>query len=123
MEQDASPAKLPSHHRLAWPTLLVMREFGRPAHNSEVLQGVARHLQLSSELVAEPMGQGSRTRLEYKLSWARTLLKGIGAVEIVEPAVWRVTKRGETVTEADISDATQSMLARLTADRPPRKLT
>jgi hypothetical protein len=116
-------AKLPSHHRLAWPTLLVMREFGRPVHNSEILQGVARKLQLSPELVSEPLGKGKRTRLEYKLSWARTLLKGIGAVELVEPAVWRVTSRGEVVTEADIALASQSMLAHLTSNRPPGKAT
>lgn len=108
---------LPSHHRLAWPTLVVMKELDRPAHNSEILDRVARLLQLSPEQIAEPLGkgQGGRTRLEYKLSWVRTLLKGIGAIERVKPAVWAVTKRGKAVTETEIANETASMLSRVTS--------
>ena len=117
MDEAKSAEVLPSHHRLAWPTLFVMREFRRPVHNSEVLEAVARLLKLSPELVSEPLGRGRRTRLEYKLSWARTLLKGMGAIEKIEPATWAVTECGQTVIEADIAEVTRSMLARLTYDR------
>lgn len=114
---DSQNEKVPSHHRLAWPALQVMKQVGRPVHNSEVLDAVARLLQLSPEVVARPLGRGSRTQLEYKLSWSRTLLKGLGAIEKVEPAVWAVTERGQEITEADVAEVTKSMLARLTTDR------
>lgn len=111
--------KLPSHHRLAWPTLLVMKEVDRPVHNSEVVQLVAEALSLSPELVEQPLGQGRgrRTRLEYKLSWARTLLKGLGAIELVHPAVWVITERGKLLQESDVTQATDEMLSQLTRRR------
>lgn len=120
MSREPRLSAIPSHHKLAWPTLLVMRELGRPVNNTEVLEGVAKLLDLGPELVAEPLGRGKRTRLEYKLSWARTLLKGMGAIEKVEPAVWAVTNGGQGVTEADISEVTKSMLAKLTSDKRHR---
>lgn len=111
--------KLPSHHRLAWPTLTVMKRLGRPAHNSEILAEVATLLNLSPEMVAQPLGRGRRTRLEYKLSWSRTLLKGIGAIEKVEPAVWAVTERGQHITEEEVAQVTAAMLDKLTKGREP----
>lgn len=96
-----------------------MKEVNRPVHNSEVVQRVAEALSLSPQLVEQPLGQGRgrRTRFEYKLSWARTLLKGLGAIELVQPAVWVITESGKLLQESDVTQATDEMLSQLTRKR------
>ncbi|NME81510.1 winged helix-turn-helix domain-containing protein [Rhodococcus sp. 105337] len=100
----------PSHHHMAWPTLVVMKRLDRPITNKEANQLVAAELGLSPEQVALRRGNTSRTVLDYRLAWSRTLLRGIGAIENVGPALWVITERGRLVTEEDVAAVSAAML-------------
>jgi hypothetical protein len=65
------------------------------------------------ELKRSPRGTGSRTLLDYKLGWSRTILKNMGAVQKVAPATWLATDNGRQATEADVEEYYKAMLGRL----------
>lgn len=101
---------------MAWPCLQVLQAAGGPLTNKEVEIAVADALALTPAqrvLKKSKKGAGTRTMLDYKLAWSRTLLKNMGAVENVGPATWIVTERGRTATEADVQKETQDMIDRL----------
>ncbi|WP_039993477.1 winged helix-turn-helix domain-containing protein [Gordonia otitidis] len=97
---------------MAWPALQAMIQIGRPATNDEVLNAVATALNLTPEQRQLP-ASGGRTLLSYRLSWSRTLLKQIGAVEIVSPHTWTVTDRGRAIAPEDIRRKVDEYLSRV----------
>ena len=113
MVKDRGVPTLPSHVRLAWPTLQVMKRLNRPAKNAEVARLVAKEIRLTPEQISILSGSGSRTLLEYRLCWSRTFLKTMGAIAKIGPAEWAVTKDGCTVTEVDIDAASKQLLHNL----------
>lgn len=55
----------------------------------------------------------SRTLLDYRLAWARTMLKGMGAIINDAPAHWVVTDKGRLTTEADIRAEADRMISNI----------
>ena len=47
-------------------------------------------------------GDGPRTEIEYRLAWARTHLKGMGALNNSERGVWSTTEAGRAMTPEDV---------------------
>ena len=82
-------------------------------------QAVADEVGLSDEQRRLPRTPRSlqRTKLDYRLAWARTMLKGMGAMENDAPAHWVVTAHGRSVTEDDIRAVANGMLAKLSANQ------
>jgi restriction system protein len=84
--------------------------------NKEMEGAIADALGLSPEqreLKAAKSGSGVRTKLDYKLAWSRTFLRGLGTIENVEPSTWVVTATGKEATEDDIDAAKQQMIDKL----------
>lgn len=46
--------------------------------------------------------EGPQTKLEYRLAWARSYLKGIGAAQNSGRGVWTITKLGEVLTTNEL---------------------
>jgi restriction system protein len=111
MDEDLKP---PSQERLAWPTLIAIRESGGNATNSEISRLVAEHLDLSVEKRTVLKGpQGSRSLYEYRLAWARTMLRQMGAIANEGLRQWSITDFGRTLTEEDIGSVSRAKLDRL----------
>jgi restriction system protein len=105
--------RLPSHAAMAWPALVAIKRAGGSATNAEVLEAVARDLHLSEQQRAlRRTPRGSRTLLDYRLAWSRTLLKNMGAIINDAPAHWSITDVGRRTTQDDIQRFTQEMLNR-----------
>lgn len=87
--------------------------------NKAMERAVADELDLSEEQRGLRRGGARSTRslLDYRLAWSRTLLRGLGAIENPRPAFWTITPRGHALTEEDIRAATDAMLARLSSDQ------
>ena len=109
--------RLPSHAQLAWPLLTVLKRRPAGMSNHEMEAAVAAELSLSAELREIRRGgpRSSRSLLDYRLAWARTLLKGLGAVENPRPAFWAATAQGHELTPSDIQAAIDAMLVRLSS--------
>jgi restriction system protein len=70
--------------------------------NAEMEDAVATAMELSDELRAVPRGEGPRTQFDYELSWVRSYLKMVGALDN-NAGVWRLTALGAAMSDADIA--------------------
>lgn len=61
---------------------------------------VADILELSDKEINE-IHQGNRTKLSYRLAWARNYLKRFGLLENSTRGVWSLTSKGLKITEVD----------------------
>lgn len=63
---------------------------------------------VTEEQQAVPHKDGRMSEVEYRLHWARTHLKGIGALENSARGVWAVTDRGRTISEPEMQAANKA---------------
>jgi restriction system protein len=66
------------------------------------MTAVASDLELTEDQMAVLCGHGSRTLLDYRLAWARTLLRSMGAIVNDAPGHWLITRAGMEVTRDDM---------------------
>jgi len=110
--------RLPSHAAMAWPALVAIKRAGGSATNSQIMKAVADDLQLSDRQRAiTRTRKGSRTLLDYRLAWSRTLLKNMGAIVNDAPCLWSITDIGFRTTQDDVQRFIKEMLDRLQEQR------
>jgi restriction system protein len=72
--------KIPQYHELMWPALQATKELGGSATVGEMNERAMASAGISEEQQAVAHGEeGRMSEVEYRLHWARTHLKGIGA--------------------------------------------
>ena len=91
--------KIPTQRQLMWPALQAMRKLGGSAHIAEISEQVAEQERFSEELMGIMHGRSSQSEIDYRLAWARTRLREIGAVVNSSRGVWALTELGRTITE------------------------
>jgi restriction system protein len=97
---------VPTYRDLLWPTLRAVREIGDSGTIEEIVEKVVELEGFTEEQQAVPHGDGPQTQIEYRLAWARTYLKGMGALNNSERGVWSTTELGRTMTsEAQLREA------------------
>ncbi len=95
--------KMPTSQQLMWPVLQAVRTLGGSAHISEISVQVAQQENLSEELLMVMHKPGSpQTEIDYRLGWARTYLKNIGALANSSRGVWALTERGRTLSREQV---------------------
>jgi restriction system protein len=120
--------EVPTVTQLYWPTLQALEALGGSGTVTEIEEKVIEIEGYSEELQAVPHTQGTRTKLEYRLAWARTHLRMADTVENSARGVWALTdvgraqlSRGPDNTLALVSAAKRSF-ARITEGREPSLL-
>ena len=101
----ASAITVPSYDVCMWPIIERLKAHGRSMTNEEMLDDVSAHMGLSDRVRAVPHGETGQTEVEYRMAWARTYLKKIGALENSARGVWRLTPLGAGLTEAQVRAA------------------
>ena len=99
---------VPSIRDLIWPTLKAIKALGGSGSIQEIDQKVIELEAYSEEIQNRPHANGYQTDLEYKLAWARTILRHYGALENIRHGVWRITSLEEKLTENDIEEVYRS---------------
>lgn len=85
---------VPSYDRLLFPTIKALKSLGGSGTIEEITNRVIE-LERYPESVATVMHvTGSMTALEYRLAWARTYLKRVGALANSDRGVWALTEKG-----------------------------
>ncbi|MEX2212367.1 MAG: restriction endonuclease [Gaiellaceae bacterium] len=92
--------QIPSHRQMLWPTLRAVAALGGSGRISEIDEAAMAEGGFTEEQQSVIHGAGPRTELEYRMAWARTHLKLIGALENSSRGVWSLTERGREVVEA-----------------------
>ena len=88
---------VPKYDDLFNPLITTMHGLGGSASVSEQEDGVAALLKLSDADVAE-IHRGSRTKLSYRLTWARNWLKHFGVLDNSARGIWALTPLGQTTS-------------------------
>lgn len=89
--------EMPTYSDLLWPTLEVLKKSGGSASIQELLEHITRDLALPDDVADSPHGDGPQTEVGYRLAWARTNLKWIGAVDNTARGVWTITPVGRAI--------------------------
>jgi restriction system protein len=101
--------KIPQYHELMWPALQATKELGGSATVGEMNERAMAAAGITEEQQAIPHGENGRmSEVEYRLHWARTHLKGIGALENSARGVWAITDRGRSMSEPEMRAATKA---------------
>lgn len=102
--------ELPNVDGLIPVTVQALQSLGGSASNGEIHDKVTDLLALPSELVDLPYKEGSSdTRLDYRLRWARTYLKKVGAIDNSQPAIWTLTAHGRSMSEKDLAQVRKTV--------------
>src|SRR5439155_21508681 len=91
---------VPTHDGLFNPLLSAIRELGGSASVAEQEDKVAELLKLSDDEASE-IHRGNRTKLSYRLAWARNYLKRAGLLENSARGVWALTAKGKAAETVD----------------------
>ena len=89
--------KMPTRADLHWPTLKVLKKVGGSASIQEISEHVTQDLGVPDDVSDIPHGDGPQTEVDYRLAWARTDLKLIGAVDNKTRGVWTITPAGRAI--------------------------
>ena len=81
---------IPQNTDLTLIVVMALKQSGGEASNEAIREFVIQHLELTSDEVAQ-IHSGKRTKLEYKLSWARTIAKQNGLISSACPSRWKLT--------------------------------
>lgn len=114
---------VPSYDAYMWPIVERLRAHGRSMTNEEMLDDVSAHMGLSEAVRSVPHGASGQTEVEYRMAWARTYLKKIGALENSGRGVWTLTPKGAAITEAEVRGGPRQVQQDYAAQRaaaPPR---
>ena len=106
-QMDESPSvevTIPPYHAMFWPTLKALKALGDSGSNMEIEDRASLLMDLSDSQINRLHLSGPQTEVRYRMAWARTYLKKVGAVENSGVGVWSITDYGQSLQEADMND-------------------
>lgn len=96
---------VPGYAILVEATFLALKELGGSGKNNEINDKATQILNLSDEVLSIPhLNSSSLSEVEYRLAWARTLLKNRGAIENSARSVWTITPSFTNVEKVNGED-------------------
>mgnify|MGYP003947011657 CR=1 FL=1 len=95
-------ADIPSYDTFMWPIIERMKVHGRSMTNAEMDDDLASYMGFTDEQRSLEHGTTGRSEVEYRMAWARTYLKKIGALTNSGRAVWTLTPRGASMTKEEV---------------------
>lgn len=94
--------QVPQRDQLFEPTLQALRDLGGSGSNDEIVERVEAILDIPEEVAeVSHLGSKTQTELEYRIAWAKTLLKKCGLVDNTQRGVWALTPKGRETDEVD----------------------
>ncbi|GAO36290.1 restriction endonuclease [Sulfuricella sp. T08] len=109
---------IPKYDDLFNPLLQAMHSLGGSASISEQEDKVAVILKLTDAEISE-IHKGNRTKLSYRLAWARNYLKRYGVIDNSTRGVWALTTDGQKIQKLDkavVKKAVQALDREITVD-------
>ena len=94
--------QVPTYAVLVEATFAALKELGGSGKNSEINAKAVDLLKISDAILAIPhLNSTSMSEVDYRLAWARTLLKNHGAIENSARSVWSITAAFSQVEKVD----------------------
>lgn len=98
---DDASKDVPSYDELIFPTIKALNALGGSGTIEEIVNKVIGLENISQTAATAMHLNHSMTALEYRLAWARTYLKRVGAVDNSTRGIWTVTEVGKNYTQDD----------------------
>jgi restriction system protein len=114
-------APIPSYYDLLWPTLQTVREIGDSGTIEEIVEKVTELEGFTEAQQSVVHGDGPSSEIEYRLAWARTYLKGMGALINSARGVWSTTELGRTMTADQIPGLHADYVGRVRSARKTKR--
>ena len=93
---------VPNYSELITVTYAALKALGGSGKNDEINNKAAEILGLSDDVLEVPhLNSSSLSEINYRLAWARTLLKRSGAIANSARAVWAISPSFSDVAEVD----------------------
>ena len=89
-----------TYDQLYNPLLQALRKLGGSGTIAEIEAEVAESLDLSEKQI-DDVHKGNRTKLSYRLAWARFYLRKYGLVENISRGVWNLSSAGYETDSVD----------------------
>ena len=94
--------KMPEYSKLVEVTYSALKSLGGSGKNNEINEKAIEMLNLSEEVCSIPhLDSSSLSEINYRLAWARTLLKNYGAIENSARSVWSITVAFSNIDNVD----------------------
>jgi restriction system protein len=113
----ATRKDVPKYDDLMKPTLEALKALGGSASNDELHDWIAKSLELDESVRSVLHTDGRMTTLRYRLHWARTYLKKVGAVDNSERGVWTITDLGRRMSDVEVAGIARKVRAAARARR------
>ena len=98
----ASKNNVPSYSELITVTYAALKGLGGSGKNDEINRKASEILDLPDEVLEIPhLNSSSLSEVDYRLAWARTLLKKSGAIVNSARGVWSISSAFSDVAEVD----------------------
>jgi restriction system protein len=94
---------VPSYEAYLLPVVERLRVHGGSMTIQEMVDDVATAMGLTDEQRSIEHGKTGRSEVDYRLAWARTYLKKVGALENSARGVWRLTPKGAAMSAGEIA--------------------
>lgn len=103
--------RMPKYDELHWPTLVALQLLGGSASIDELHDQIVGYLDLPDSVVEAPREAqaDARSELHYRMAWARTYLKKVGAVDNSARGVWTLTTKGRAMTKDDADEVAREV--------------
>ena len=88
---------IPKTTDLLWPLLVGIKQLGGSATIQETMEQVALNLKLTEEDLDQSHTGGPRSEFNYRMAWARTMLKNIELINNTSRGVWTITQLGKQI--------------------------
>ena len=108
---------VPTYDKLFQPLLDAIHSLGGSTSVAEQEDRVAELLKLSEEAISE-VHRGNRTKLSYRLAWARNYLKRFGILENSNRGIWSLTPKGQATKSVELEHVKKFVQS---LDRPADK--
>lgn len=111
---EGGAASVPPYHTMLWPVLKALEGLGGSGRVYEIVDKAVELGGYSEDQQRIWHKDGRMSEIAYRLTWARSYLGAVGALENSSRSVWSITDYGRSLTDVDMI----SIPARVRAMRP-----
>jgi len=116
--KNTANVSIPPYHTMLWPTLQAIKDLGNSGSNQETEDRAIDLAGYTEEQLSLLHGDGPQTEIRYRMAWARTYLRVVGALENSSRGIWSITEYGQGLIEADMAEIPSRV--RAMSPRKPR---
>lgn len=110
---------IPPYDRMLWPTLQAIKQLGDSGSKQEIDDRVIEIAGYSESQQNVLHGDGPETEIRYRLAWARSYLKKVGALDNSSRGIWEITEAGRELRAIDM-DRIPAQVRAMSRRRPTK---